>query len=752
MRHETLVRHLNKQGVFNELYRNLFPKYIEDLNMYLPCNRLLQYYPKKYQFNLFSQTFTEVINEDIYSNISCLEDYFFKVIDDLTVRQTFAQRKFEENPKCDDYIVYYKPEECFNIIRNRIKLTTEIQERKRLLQLLIEACTINGIDFLEKVLKYFCERHQNDDKDIRYKILEEIDSKVELDQLKEIHWKYINKMFTIQKLHKENSPGLLLLTYIKFLYKNNKSEMEKRDATMELIKQQIDCGLWVLHDVASLKDPQIEKNILLDIIECLPGILKTVGKESEINFLQSKICVEIFNYNSRYPKQKIDILNNEALIEIVRRNLQEEYVSHQFQRNLVQLICKSNRNDIENEILNFYFEKTLTQFPVYKPLRWYLKYDPLVLVKNVHNVVKALPKVTRKRWFKFKQYSHLNLDKMIIGNCLKQLDDKDESDKTNLICPLSYMCNAEDYIRIMRERNIIPITPKLAIEDEEAKKMYPLQQEFARQFKNTEDPQNSLQILIDEFCQGDYLKVSLPSLYSIFHKSPENILKPYVKKIFENTAMSVKKHSLFLSYAVFDFSAVLEMLRKFENTNNDSLHKHVFAGLLNFYKKFLIFISLLTYKISGNLENHLKKNAIPAGTNRFDALSALGLVDKKAINTEVNLEFVCKFFGHWMAVFSAFETFEEFVLLSLLQLEKEADQNQELYAKKIVLFSEEVVSDFGKFNFFKVCRNSVNPATPRERRVQAHLELAELVEILARLLVMRKSDTQLAFCCSGSRD
>ncbi|KAJ8982153.1 hypothetical protein NQ317_011299 [Molorchus minor] len=42
----------------------------------------------------------------------------------------------------------------------------------------------------------------------------------------------------------------------------------------------------------------------------------------------------------------------------------------------------------------------------------------------------------------------------------------------------------------------------------------------------------------------------------------------------------------------------------------------------------------------------------------------------------------------------------------------------------------------------------VNPATPRERRVQAHLEVAELVEILARLLVMPKSDTQLAFCCS----
>ncbi|KAJ8974843.1 hypothetical protein NQ317_006182 [Molorchus minor] len=55
----------------------------------------------------------------------------------------------------------------------------------------------------------------------------------------------------------------------------------------------------------------------------------------------------------------------------------------------------------------------------------------------------------------------------------------------------------------------------------------------------------------------------------------------------------------------------------------------------------------------------------------------------------------------------------------------------------------------GKQFFPRYYRLQVNPAIPRERRVQAHLELAELVEILARLLVMRKSDTQLAFCCLG---
>ncbi|KAJ8978563.1 hypothetical protein NQ317_012086 [Molorchus minor] len=56
----------------------------------------------------------------------------------------------------------------------------------------------------------------------------------------------------------------------------------------------------------------------------------------------------------------------------------------------------------------------------------------------------------------------------------------------------------------------------------------------------------------------------------------------------------------------------------------------------------------------------------------------------------------------------------------------------------------------GKQFFPRYYRLQVNPATPRERRVQAHLELAELVEDPRRaVLVMRKSETQLAFCCLG---
>ncbi|KAJ8980627.1 hypothetical protein NQ317_011703 [Molorchus minor] len=48
----------------------------------------------------------------------------------------------------------------------------------------------------------------------------------------------------------------------------------------------------------------------------------------------------------------------------------------------------------------------------------------------------------------------------------------------------------------------------------------------------------------------------------------------------------------------------------------------------------------------------------------------------------------------------------------------------------------------GKQVFPKILSASSEPGNTTRKACQAHLELAELVEILARLLVMRKSDTQ----------
>ncbi|KAJ8975089.1 hypothetical protein NQ317_003548, partial [Molorchus minor] len=54
--------------------------------------------------------------------------------------------------------------------------------------------------------------------------------------------------------------------------------------------------------------------------------------------------------------------------------------------------------------------------------------------------------------------------------------------------------------------------------------------------------------------------------------------------------------------------------------------------------------------------------------------------------------------------------------------------------------------------FPKILSASVNPATPRERRVQAHLELAELVEILARLSYAEIGHAIGFLLVSGNRD
>ncbi|KAJ8928135.1 hypothetical protein NQ314_019315 [Rhamnusium bicolor] len=155
-RHETLVRNLNKLGEFKQLYHNLFPRDIEKLdNGHVLCNKLLKYYPKHNQYKLFTETFKEVMNENILSNLSCLDDYFLELIVDKDVRERLAQLKYMESNDIE-YIKYYQAEKSFTLIKEKINVTAVIGERTKLLCILVKSSAINkDLKFLEKVNVYY---------------------------------------------------------------------------------------------------------------------------------------------------------------------------------------------------------------------------------------------------------------------------------------------------------------------------------------------------------------------------------------------------------------------------------------------------------------------------------------------------------------------------------------------------------------------------------------------------------------------
>ncbi|KAJ8952806.1 hypothetical protein NQ318_008123 [Aromia moschata] len=247
----------------------------------------------------------------------------------------------------------------------------------------------------------------------------------------------------------------------------------------------------------------MEKNILLQIMEHLPAVTKSDSKEQR-NMTQY-VFSEIFSYNKRFPTEKIVISKNENLLKSLREILEGNTFDYEFRVRIKEEVCKLHRNDFENEVLKYYFEKILpNSFEDWVPL-WYLKHDPLVIVENLENVMKARPTATFKIWSRIRSYSHLDLDNMVKGYCLNQLNRKENMNEIKFIRPLSFLCSAEEYIEIMKESNLIPTSSKLIVENNEVLDIYNLQKAFATNFKNIEDISKNLDVLIYKFCKGHHL-------------------------------------------------------------------------------------------------------------------------------------------------------------------------------------------------------------------------------------------------------
>lgn len=151
-RQETLVRKLNKQGHFKQLYYNLFPRNMEGLESRSAlCNTILRYYPKSDQYHLFTKTFSSVVKDDIFNYTSCICDDFLELIPDLKVRETWAQLKYRESSN-EEYLKLYETKKAITLIKEKINTTSSVKARSKLMTLMVKSCSINkDLDALEDV-------------------------------------------------------------------------------------------------------------------------------------------------------------------------------------------------------------------------------------------------------------------------------------------------------------------------------------------------------------------------------------------------------------------------------------------------------------------------------------------------------------------------------------------------------------------------------------------------------------------------
>lgn len=208
-----------------------------------------------------------------------------------------------------------------------------------------------------------------------------------------------------------------------------------------------------------------------------------------------------------------------------------------------------------------------------------------MILDNFNSVMEALPRNTRHIWTKIKRYSHLSLDNKVVKHCLHKLQHGDENEQFLFIEPLSILGTPELYIKTMEDLNFIPISSTIVVDDAESRKVYEIQKGLVKNFKNLWNPLKYLPLLVDKFCQGDYLQGSLVPLYVAFHKIPENELQIYIDKLAENKAMSVKKNGLFLAICVSGRKKVLQIFNDFQDDKNMSLQKCLCVSSLRYFTK-----------------------------------------------------------------------------------------------------------------------------------------------------------------------
>ncbi|KAL3284628.1 hypothetical protein HHI36_018782 [Cryptolaemus montrouzieri] len=246
------------------------------------------------------------------------------------------------------------------------------------------------------------------------------------------------------------------------------------------------------------------------------------------------------------------------------------------------LICRQTLSEQPSKLDEVYWEnfkilndKTLT--------RWYVKYKPVVLKKHIEYIGVILKDKNINLIRNLKKYEHIDIPNDITNLCLQELETAEPSKRERVIKILVFFMSTEDFLKFFKQH--IPLVEKvdIAAGDEDTRKSYEIQCALAKNIKSTVVLKQALPDLL-KYCRGDVLGSALPSLYSSFCRIPAKQLYFALEEL-STKAVSVRKHSTFLSSLILQVNEVLLKYKQIQNEKNASVKQYIF---LSCYKYFLL--------------------------------------------------------------------------------------------------------------------------------------------------------------------
>ncbi|XP_017773000.1 PREDICTED: uncharacterized protein LOC108560074 [Nicrophorus vespilloides] len=544
-------KEMKKRGLsFDVILKNVFPKKCDDFSLNYTITSVLNMYPKHLRATAILDTYKEIYGTNYAESV---DKHFLDIID---------IKDYEDFKKDDDYIEYNPKEISIPLIKNKINVTSNLFERRKLLEKMIKTCKLNeSNEALLEVLKYFCQRHRNDTILSRQGVLDEILHNFKISNLSEEHWHYLKEILLVFKVNNEyyNNKFKYLEIIILRNIENDLDYMEEFKEYLEIVKF---CHFW-----NKITDyPEHERLLILRYPEIFDTENVNVLHEQKLQFLQ-----KIFDFNRRNKSMFINPHDYPELIDLVFEHLAEGH--RHLASSCIESIFKCTTDFNEKvKIADKYFaiSKFSNNDTIYF---WALNFKPDLLLLHLDNVIHNYKNANF--YYELNKMHYTALRQSVMYKAISMFNSNELKEVEKAIQILCYQSNYLDLIKMY---------PPLEVNvyQTNASENIKLNTKILDSLKKFPIPSESLETIF-KYCFKDYLQNALETLYFASYHCISSVFEKQIVQLL-NRSVTVRKHAIFLTKQLSKLSTKLSLLSSLSKTEkNVSIKKYIFSSIFGLF-------------------------------------------------------------------------------------------------------------------------------------------------------------------------
>lgn len=616
---------------YQKLFESTLPKEPRNRDLDDSMRQWVRFLPSQKRFALINQAYTNVYKIDLDEHPKFMTaDYMFMLPVDK--RLSAIEWKIENQ----NYFWSLKglSEYCYDLdetkrvwlplkpishsvpeLKKLLLIEQDVTKRSFLSKYLIQTCYINDDSpELVNVLKLLSKRSRNDRREVRIEIFRALAAVMNRMKYSKEHWDIIIEIIKVSLVFDINNRDFcysekekLIEQCIAFRFEN---KLPLDDLVTMHIKFKIDCSTrtWINSHIKNPTDQRTLLELYARELENLHSTKKLTSydedtlEEDALTNIVINLIEEIRKFNGNEGSQSEPILisshpwlqtNLEKIVEKEENRIKkylDDPISHfswtfaeqlinivQWLRNEQQLHLNafSDFNDPEYLIL-----KKLIAASVDDRVMYFLRKDPSQLIEQWPvTLLKMLE--TRKlaaliKTLKLWNYTALNVASM--SKCYEIITNNGQNTEVNVqqkcgaVLVLSILKEPSDFLALVAE--FYPTETKVDVFADKSGDDYQIRASFAKSLQNITVPHLTFEA-IKKFCVGDYLKLSIGSLYSHVNRALSFQSLAFLREQLTSVPVSLQKHIIRLYCTIGSIDDQICALKEI-NSSNVSIRYQVF--------------------------------------------------------------------------------------------------------------------------------------------------------------------------------